>query len=294
MALSGDEGRSCVSVCPGPEQARTIAFAMPILKRAAHVVVLTVEGGAAVPAPTGQQLCHYLQLSGVPAKPLTVGLNGRLTGEGNRCDQHLLMPVVKTAQQLAHLRFQTARVRREERIAAFVLGIPRQDADLAHVCRTGKSILSPREELRGAVDLLQADLANDLATQRIGAGVRLIDDLVDDRQVGAAGRAFRRVFIPSAAQIGGFTDQLMHPARQSVAGQIANRDNARTDLDQIIVGSIRVSHGHHRTTLNVAFSPVATRRGSLPDSGLRSQTWMCGKANALRPEMFGLSADLSQ
>ena len=63
------------------EQARTIAFAMPILKRAARVVVLTVEGGAAVPGPTSQQLCHYLQLSGVPAKPLTVGLNGRLTGE---------------------------------------------------------------------------------------------------------------------------------------------------------------------------------------------------------------------
>ena len=63
------------------EQARTIAFAMPILRRASRVVVLTVEGGAAVPGPTGQQLCHYLQLSGVPAKPLTVGLNGRLTGE---------------------------------------------------------------------------------------------------------------------------------------------------------------------------------------------------------------------
>jgi nucleotide-binding universal stress UspA family protein len=62
-------------------QARTIAFAMPILKRANRVVVLTVEGGAAVPGPTGQQLCHYLQLSGVPAKPLTVGLGGRLTGE---------------------------------------------------------------------------------------------------------------------------------------------------------------------------------------------------------------------
>jgi nucleotide-binding universal stress UspA family protein len=63
------------------EQARTIAFAMPILRRAGRVVVLTVEGGAGVPGPTGQQLCHYLQLSGVPAKPLTVGLNGRLTGE---------------------------------------------------------------------------------------------------------------------------------------------------------------------------------------------------------------------
>jgi nucleotide-binding universal stress UspA family protein len=40
------------------EQARTIAFAMPILRRASRVVVLTVEGGAAVPGPTGQQLCQ--------------------------------------------------------------------------------------------------------------------------------------------------------------------------------------------------------------------------------------------
>jgi nucleotide-binding universal stress UspA family protein len=63
------------------EQARTIAFSMPILKRSHRVIVLTVEGGAAVPGPTGQQLCYYLQLSGVPAKPLTVGLKGRLTGE---------------------------------------------------------------------------------------------------------------------------------------------------------------------------------------------------------------------
>jgi nucleotide-binding universal stress UspA family protein len=63
------------------EQARTTAFAMPILKRASRIVVLTVEGGAAVPGPTGQQLCRYLQLHGVPAKTMTVGLDGRLTGE---------------------------------------------------------------------------------------------------------------------------------------------------------------------------------------------------------------------
>jgi len=63
------------------EQARATAFAMPILKRASRVVVLTVEGGAAVPGPSGQQLCRYLQLNGVPAKPLTVGLDGRVTGE---------------------------------------------------------------------------------------------------------------------------------------------------------------------------------------------------------------------
>jgi nucleotide-binding universal stress UspA family protein len=63
------------------EQARVTAFAMPILKRASRVIVLTVEGGAAVPGPTGEQLCRYLQLNGVAAKPLTVGLDGRLTGE---------------------------------------------------------------------------------------------------------------------------------------------------------------------------------------------------------------------
>jgi len=63
------------------EQARVTAFAMPILKRASRVVVLTIEGGAAVPGPTGEQLCRYLQLNEVPAKPLTVGLDGRLTGE---------------------------------------------------------------------------------------------------------------------------------------------------------------------------------------------------------------------
>jgi nucleotide-binding universal stress UspA family protein len=50
-------------------------------QEASRVVVLTVEGGAAVAGPTGEQLCRYLQLNGVRAKPLTVGLKGRLTGE---------------------------------------------------------------------------------------------------------------------------------------------------------------------------------------------------------------------
>jgi nucleotide-binding universal stress UspA family protein len=63
------------------EQARTNAFAMPLLKRAKRVVVLTIEGGAAVAGPTGEQLCRSLQLNGIPAKPMTVGLDGRLTGE---------------------------------------------------------------------------------------------------------------------------------------------------------------------------------------------------------------------
>src|SRR6516162_5502986 len=40
--------------------------------------------------------------------------------------------------------------------------------------------------------------------------------------------------------------------RLSAAGQIAQRDTARTDLDQIIVGLISVGNGHLPTTLNAA------------------------------------------
>jgi nucleotide-binding universal stress UspA family protein len=63
------------------EQARTTAVAMPILQRASRVVVLTVEGGQAVPGPTALQVCRYLERNDVPAKPMTVGLDGRVTGE---------------------------------------------------------------------------------------------------------------------------------------------------------------------------------------------------------------------
>src|SRR5262249_11509097 len=62
------------------EQARVAGCAMSTRKRASRVVVLTVEGGAAVPGPTGGQLCRYLQLNEVAAKPVSVGLDGRLTG----------------------------------------------------------------------------------------------------------------------------------------------------------------------------------------------------------------------
>src|SRR4029077_420062 len=88
------------------EQARATAFAMPILKRASRVTVLTVEGGAAVPGPSGQQLCRYLQLNGVSAKPLTVGLDGRLTGEVILAHAKALgcAPLIKGAYTQSRLR----------------------------------------------------------------------------------------------------------------------------------------------------------------------------------------------
>ncbi len=62
------------------EQARATAFAMPLLRRASRVTVLTVEGGT-VPGPTGAQLARYLQRNGIPAEAVTMAPEKRSTGE---------------------------------------------------------------------------------------------------------------------------------------------------------------------------------------------------------------------
>jgi nucleotide-binding universal stress UspA family protein len=62
------------------EQARATAFAMPLLRPATRVTVLTVEGGT-VPGPTGAQLARYLQRNGIPAEAVTVAPEKRSTGE---------------------------------------------------------------------------------------------------------------------------------------------------------------------------------------------------------------------
>jgi nucleotide-binding universal stress UspA family protein len=62
------------------EQARTTALAMPLLKKASRVVVLTVQGGT-VPGPTGEELARYLDRNSVPSEPITVQPEGRSTGE---------------------------------------------------------------------------------------------------------------------------------------------------------------------------------------------------------------------
>jgi nucleotide-binding universal stress UspA family protein len=63
------------------EQARATAFAMPILRRAERVTVLYVEGGAVVPGPSAAEIVQNLQRNGIAASGMTVGLDGRSTGE---------------------------------------------------------------------------------------------------------------------------------------------------------------------------------------------------------------------
>ena len=63
------------------EQARATAAAMPLLQEAKRVTVLTVSGGQGVPGPTAEQLLVHLQRNGIAAKPMTVGLEGKSTGD---------------------------------------------------------------------------------------------------------------------------------------------------------------------------------------------------------------------
>ena len=62
------------------EQARTTALAMPLLKQATQVVVLTVQGGT-VPGPSGEELARYLDRNGVASEAITVQPGSRSTGE---------------------------------------------------------------------------------------------------------------------------------------------------------------------------------------------------------------------
>jgi nucleotide-binding universal stress UspA family protein len=63
------------------EQARAIAFAMPLLQKADRITVLTVIGGTGVPGPSAEQLIRYLRCNGVAAESMRVELDGRNTGE---------------------------------------------------------------------------------------------------------------------------------------------------------------------------------------------------------------------
>jgi nucleotide-binding universal stress UspA family protein len=63
------------------EQARATAFAMPLLRLAKRVTVLTVIGGQDVPGPSADQVRKQLRCNGIAAEPVSIGLEGRSTGE---------------------------------------------------------------------------------------------------------------------------------------------------------------------------------------------------------------------
>lgn len=62
------------------EQAHTNAYALPMLKLADKVTVLTVEGGATA-GPSGEEAARHLRQNGVKATALTVKRGDRVSGE---------------------------------------------------------------------------------------------------------------------------------------------------------------------------------------------------------------------
>jgi nucleotide-binding universal stress UspA family protein len=62
------------------EQARTTAFAMPLLRLAERVTILTVEG-ATVAGPSGEELAHSLTMNGIAAQ--TIAMKAGKAGAGD-------------------------------------------------------------------------------------------------------------------------------------------------------------------------------------------------------------------
>src|SRR5262245_2350559 len=63
------------------EQARANALAMPLLRQAKRVTVLSVIGGQNVPGPSADQVRKHLRYNGIAAEPIHIQLEGRSTGE---------------------------------------------------------------------------------------------------------------------------------------------------------------------------------------------------------------------
>jgi len=62
------------------EQARATAFAMPLLRLAERITILTVEG-ATVAGPSGAEMAHSLALNGIAAEPMTLSPGKASAGE---------------------------------------------------------------------------------------------------------------------------------------------------------------------------------------------------------------------
>jgi nucleotide-binding universal stress UspA family protein len=62
------------------EQARATAFAMPLLRLAERITILTVEG-ATVAGPSGQELARSLAMNGIAAEPITMATGKVSAGE---------------------------------------------------------------------------------------------------------------------------------------------------------------------------------------------------------------------
>lgn len=62
------------------ETARTISFALPLLRSARQVVLVTVEGGG-VPGPTGEQVATYLSRNDIACEVHSIKPGARSTGE---------------------------------------------------------------------------------------------------------------------------------------------------------------------------------------------------------------------
>ncbi|HMK70502.1 MAG TPA: universal stress protein [Xanthobacteraceae bacterium] len=62
------------------EQARTTAFAMPLLRLAQRITIVTVEGST-VAGPSGEQMARSLKMNGIAAESMTLSAGKRSAGD---------------------------------------------------------------------------------------------------------------------------------------------------------------------------------------------------------------------
>jgi hypothetical protein len=87
------------------EQARTMAFAMPLLRLAERITICTVEGST-VAGPSGEQMARSLKMNGIAVEPITLKASKRGAGETilNKAEELGCDLIVKGAYTQSRLR----------------------------------------------------------------------------------------------------------------------------------------------------------------------------------------------
>jgi nucleotide-binding universal stress UspA family protein len=87
------------------EQARTMAFAMPLLRLAERITICTVEG-ATVAGPSGEQMVRSLKMNGINAEPITLTSKKGRAGEAilNKAEELGCDLIIKGAYTQSRLR----------------------------------------------------------------------------------------------------------------------------------------------------------------------------------------------
>jgi len=153
------------------EQARTMADAMPLLRAAERITILTVEG-ATVAGPSGEQMARSLMMNGIKAETMTLKPTGKRSA-GDRRSRNALPGQTPATGEHRDAR-ELADTGEQDRVEQETDEERRHDVAVAHRAVLGERVECrlPDDRLAGDRGQVEQERGDDPAPHHIGLGQR--------------------------------------------------------------------------------------------------------------------------